>query len=83
MLVDGDGTVVETGGLELILRLRRGEYGKANTNTPFFVLTGQKPSLDEQVLFNIPGCLGVEKKLLQHRLLSKIRATIDEKESGG
>ena len=83
MIVGADGAIVEDGGLEVLRRLRAGEFGIRNAGTPFYVLTGQKPSLDEQALADIPGCLGIEKKLLQHLLLNKIKAYIDEKKSRG
>jgi CheY-like chemotaxis protein len=83
MIPGYDGNVAENGGLDVIHRLRSGLFGETNSHTPFFILTGQKPSLDEHALANIPGCLGVEKKLLQHLLLSKIRAKIDETKSRG
>jgi CheY-like chemotaxis protein len=61
MIVGSDGSIVESGGLEVIHHLRSGDFGSMNCDTPFFVLTGQKPSLDESALAKIPGCLGVEK----------------------
>jgi CheY-like chemotaxis protein len=81
MIPGHDGNIVESGGLDLLHRLRTGDFGETNSHAPFFILTGQKPALDEHALANIPGCLGVEKKLLQHRLLSKIRAKVDETKS--
>jgi DNA-binding response OmpR family regulator len=83
MIKDSDETLAEQGGVELIRRLRSGELGKKNLNTPFFILTGQKPSLDEGAIHLISGCLGIEKKLLQHRLVAKIKRELDEAKAGG
>jgi CheY-like chemotaxis protein len=73
----------ENGGLNVILGLREGRYGEKNVDTPFYVLTGQKASLDQDALTAIPGCLGIEKKLLQHRLLGRIRDRLNAPKGRG